>query len=99
MLILHGKEDELVPAKAASTLDKALGDSGNKNHKLIYYGYLGHYFGKMVNDGSSRTYYAVDEDVLSAVKKWLDEAMPKIDLTLLQNYDILPVNNLKEGGE
>ncbi len=52
VLILHGKEDELVPAKAASTLDKALEDSGNINHKLIYYGYLGHFFGKIFWHGN-----------------------------------------------
>jgi pimeloyl-ACP methyl ester carboxylesterase len=89
VLILHGKEDELVPAKAASTLDKALGDSGNTNHKLIYYGYLGHFFGKIVTDGLHRMYYSVDESVLSTIKEWLDETLPKIDLTLQKSYDIL----------
>lgn len=99
VLILHGKEDNLVPPKAASTLDKALEDSGNTGHKLIYYGYLGHYFGKIVADGVSRMSYSVDENVLTAVKEWLDETMPKIDLTLQASYAILPINNKKEGGE
>ncbi|MCX5666337.1 MAG: alpha/beta fold hydrolase [Candidatus Omnitrophica bacterium] len=98
-LILHGKEDELVPAKAASTIDKALEDSGNANHKLIYYGYLGHFFGKITTDGLSRMHYSVDENVLSTISKWLDENLSKIDLTLRTGYDILPVNNEKEGGE
>ncbi len=99
VLILHGNEDELVPAKAASMLDKALEDSGNINHKLIYYGYLGHFFGKIVTDGMHKMHYSVDDTVLSAIKKWLDETMPKIDLTLQTSYDILPLNNQKEGGE
>lgn len=99
VLILHGKEDRLVPAKASYTLDKALEDSGNANHKLIYYGYLGHFFGKKVTDGLYRIYYSTDESVLSTIKKWLDETLPKIDLTLPAGYDILPVNNGKEGGE
>jgi BAAT / Acyl-CoA thioester hydrolase C terminal. len=99
VLILHGKEDELVPAKAASMLDKALEDSGNINHKLIYYGYLGHFFGKLVTDGMSRMRYSVDEIVLSTIKKWFDETLPKIDLTLQTSYDILPLNNEKEGGD
>ena len=81
VLILYGKEDEFVPAKAASTLDKALEDSGNINHKLIYYGYLGHFFGKIVTDGLCRMHYSVDESVLSTIKKWLDETLPKIDST------------------
>jgi BAAT / Acyl-CoA thioester hydrolase C terminal. len=99
VLILHGKEDELVPVKAASTLDKALEDSGNINHKLIYYGYLGHFFGKIVTDGTYRMRYSIDEGVLTSIKQWLDETLPKIDLTLPASYDILPLNNKKEGGE
>ena len=82
VLILHGKEDEHIPAKAAADLDKALEDGGNKNHKLIYYGYLGHFFGKLVNDGKHKMYYQADPDVLSTIKKWLDSNVSKIDLTL-----------------
>ena len=81
VLVLHGKEDRLVPAKSASTLDKALEDSGNINHKLIYYGYLGHFFGKPVTDGLNRVSYSVDQSVVSAIKKWLNEGLPKIDST------------------
>ena len=73
VLILHGKEDELIPAKAASTLDKALEESGNINHKLIYYGYLGHFFGKIVNDGSYKMHYSADESVLLTISKWLGD--------------------------
>jgi predicted esterase len=77
VLILHGKENKIIPAKAASTLDKALEESGNANHKLIYYGYLGHFFGKMVNDGSHKMYYSVDENVLLTIKKWLDDNLSR----------------------
>lgn len=89
VLILHGKEDELVPPKAASTLDKALEASGNTNHKLIYYGYLGHYLGKMTADGLHKMAYSIDESVFATIKKWLDETLPKIDLTLQTSYAIL----------
>jgi len=99
VLILNGKEDEFVPAKAVSTLDKALEDSGNKNHKLIYYGYLGHFFGKLVTDGTQRLSYSMDDNVLTTIQNWLDETLLKIDLTLERGYDILPINNEKEGGE
>ncbi|MBI5124566.1 MAG: alpha/beta hydrolase, partial [Candidatus Omnitrophica bacterium] len=78
VLILHGKEDEYIPAKASDILDKVLEESGNKNHKLIYYGYLGHFFGRPINDGIHRIYYETDKDVLDTIKKWL----AKIDLTL-----------------
>lgn len=87
VLIMHGKKDGLVPAKAASTLDKALEDSGNINHKLIYYGYLGHFFGQIITDGLQRMQYSVDETVLSTIKKWLDDTLPKIDSALPVNEE------------
>lgn len=71
-LILHGKEDDLVLTKDVSLLDKALEDSGNKNHKLMYFGYLGHFLGKPINDGKHRLYYATDPAVLDTIKKWLE---------------------------
>ena len=72
VLILQGKEDELIPAKASETIDKALEESGNKNHKLIYYGHLGHFFGKLNNDGVNKMRHEVDKEVLDAIDKWLD---------------------------
>ncbi|MDP3791910.1 MAG: alpha/beta fold hydrolase [Candidatus Omnitrophota bacterium] len=72
VLILQGKEDELIPPKDVSNLDKALEDSGNKNHKLIYYGYLGHFLGKPINDGVHKLYYETDPAVLDTIKKWLE---------------------------
>ena len=78
VLILHGKEDELIPAKAASTLDKALEESGNANHKLMHYGYLGHFFGKIVTDGSHKMHYSVDENVLLTTNKWLGDNLPSL---------------------
>lgn len=89
VLILHGKNDEMVPSKDVAGFDKALEDSGNKNHKLIYYGYLGHFLGKIINDGIHKLYYETDQAVLETAKKWLEDNT-KIDLTLQQSYDILP---------
>lgn len=80
VLILHGKEDELIPAKAASTLDKALEESGNVNHKLMYYGYLGHFFGKIVIDGSHKMHYLVDEGVILTITKWLDDSLSRLPI-------------------
>ena len=73
VLIVYGKEDELIPAKSASTLDKALEESGNKNHKLIYYGYLGHFFGKAIEDSVNRAHYEVDKEVLDNMDKWFED--------------------------
>lgn len=75
VLILHGKEDEFIPAKAAATLDKALEESGNKSHKLIYYGYLGHFFGKYTEDGVNKAHYDVDKEVLYTIDKWLGNSL------------------------
>ena len=72
VLILYGKEDALIPSKDVANLDKALEDSGNKNHNLIYYGYLGHFFGKIINDGVHKFYYEIDPAVLDTIKKWLE---------------------------
>lgn len=45
VLILQGKSDEDV-ADAGSLLDKALVETGNQNHVLRYYDYLGRFLGK-----------------------------------------------------
>jgi dienelactone hydrolase len=73
VLIMQGKEDELTSSKDAANLDKALEDSQNKDHKLIYYGYLGHFMGKRTDDGVHRAYYETDPAVLDTLVKWLKE--------------------------
>src|SRR3989338_6266584 len=78
VLILHGKEDEFIPVKAAATLDKALEESGNKNHKLIYYGYLGHFFGTYTEDGVNKARYDVDKEVLYTIDRWLGDNMASV---------------------
>lgn len=76
VLILYGKEDEFIPPQAAATLDKALEESGNKNHKLVYYSYLGHFFGNFINDGLNKAHYEVDGSVLDTIAQWLYENVP-----------------------
>lgn len=71
ILILQGKEDEALPPELATGLDKALTDSGHSSHILTYYGYLGHFFGKIVNDGSHKIHYEADKDVLDNIKNWV----------------------------
>jgi len=77
VLILQGRKDEDVAAETAAAIDGALASSGNPGHTLTYYGYLGHFFGRKVNDGERRIYYEVDEDVLGNIKGWLEKAMPE----------------------
>ena len=75
VLILQGEEDEIMSMEYAAHLDKILGDSGNSGHILTYYGYLGHFFGKFVNDGIYRMHYEVDKGVLENIKNWLNRNM------------------------
>lgn len=80
-LILQGKEDYPFRVDYASLLDKSLEESGNLNHTLTYFGYLGHYFGKSVNDGVHKIHYEVDPAVLETIKTWLDSVVsPQQDL-------------------
>lgn len=71
VLILQGKEDDIVPIESASILDKALAEAGNENHTLVYFGYLGHLFGESINDGVHRIHNQVDGDLLVTIRDWL----------------------------
>jgi len=73
VLVLQGKEDEEVPMEFASYFDKALEEAGNPNHALVYYGYLGRFFGNLVNDGIHKMHYEVDKEVLENIKNWLNK--------------------------
>lgn len=76
VLILQGKEDDPATIEFASTLDKALEETGNVNRSLTYFGYLGHWFGKKTNDGAHKIHYEVDSEVLGTIKNWLDAVAP-----------------------
>jgi len=77
VFILQGKEDEDSVMEYASTLDKALEDSGNSSRVLTYYGYLGRFFGKKINDGIHRIHYEADKEVLENMKNWLNNNLVK----------------------
>ncbi|MFA6320673.1 MAG: alpha/beta fold hydrolase [Candidatus Omnitrophota bacterium] len=72
ILIMHGKNDMDVPAEYGASLDKTLAEYGKMKHSAIYYSYLGHFFGKLLNDGLSKMYYDVDKEVLTNMIDWLD---------------------------
>ncbi len=72
ILILQGKNDSQVSAEQAARADKALSDYGSMRHSVTYFSYLGHFFGKLINDGSYKMHYAVDKEVLVNIKDWLD---------------------------
>ena len=68
--------DEEVFAGSAFNIDKALEAAGNSQTTLLYFGYLGHFFGEIVNDGVKRMHYDVDAGVLEAIKDWLAKNLP-----------------------
>ena len=50
---------------------KTLLDYGKMKHTITYFSYVGHFFGKLINDGQSRMHYDVDKEVLASIKDWL----------------------------
>ena len=72
VLILQGKNDEDCLPETAPFIDKSLGDSGNQDHLVRYYSYLGHFLGKTVNDGLHKVHYEADAEVLGNMKSWLE---------------------------
>lgn len=72
VLIIHGKNDAEVPAEEGALLDKALSEYGKVKHSITYYSYLGHFFGKLTNDGTFKMHYEVDDEVLVNIRDWLD---------------------------
>ena len=72
VLIVQGKMDTEVPTECALRLDKALASHGKIKHSAVYFDHLGHFFGKLNNDGLSKMYYSVDKDVLAAIRDWLN---------------------------
>jgi len=79
VFILQGKDDEDAVLETAASLDKALAETGNQNHSLKYYGYLGHFFGKSVTDGTQKSYYDTDKAVMVNMKDWLDKVFAEAE--------------------
>jgi len=71
VLILQGGQDNPSSMESSSLLDRMLEDGGNTSHALTYYGYLGHYFGRKINNGTQRIHYEADKDVLDNIVSWL----------------------------
>ncbi|MBP7055957.1 MAG: alpha/beta hydrolase [Candidatus Omnitrophica bacterium] len=76
VLTVQGKNDESIITESAAHIDNALKRTGNKNSSLIYYGYLGHFFGQPVLDGVHPVRYEVSTEALYSIMKWLNENLP-----------------------
>ncbi|MBN1871864.1 MAG: alpha/beta fold hydrolase [Candidatus Omnitrophica bacterium] len=71
ILILHGRQDKISPIEGPQSLSKVLSDSKNDNFTTIYFGELGHYFGKLVQSPPVEDHYEVDREVLESIVSWL----------------------------
>jgi|GEM_PF-1348415 pimeloyl-ACP methyl ester carboxylesterase len=71
--IMQGKEDDDSAIKTAFEIDEALEASGNKKHSIKLFGYLGRFFGELVNDGKHRLYHDPDKAVMEHIKSWFDK--------------------------
>jgi alpha/beta superfamily hydrolase len=72
VLIMQGKNESDMTVDASHFIAKILEGSGNNNCSIRYYGYLGRFLGKKVDDGAYKVYYETDKDVLNNIKDWLN---------------------------
>jgi len=72
-LILQGRRDIVNSGEEAQALGDALARAGNENFTIIYFGELGHNFGKLVKDPPVREHIEVDDEALKSIIGWLDK--------------------------
>lgn len=77
VLIMYGKKDEITGQKLISLVDQALNEGGNSNHDIVYFAYVGNFFGKYIEDGIHKARYETDGEVLEAIKSWLIKNLAK----------------------
>ncbi len=76
VLILHGRDDSIIPLHHSYNLNLTLKQSGNRNITLVVFTDTGHFFGAMVDAGESfphRQYVRVHSQVIRAVTEWIAE--------------------------
>ncbi len=78
ILLLHGNKDAENPPRDSKLLNIALDEAGTASHSLVYFGYLGHFFGKEVFDGVKKRYYQADPDVLRTINDWLNDNLADV---------------------
>lgn len=82
---IYGDKDDRSVQETADYIEKNLEAHGNKLHAVKAFGYLGRFFGKLVNDGTQKIWYDPDKAVMENIKGWLDKvfsgtpAMPQND--------------------
>ncbi|MFH1996068.1 MAG: alpha/beta fold hydrolase [Candidatus Omnitrophota bacterium] len=71
ILILQGNLDTAVPAERAKVFDAYLKNIGNDDRRLVYFAYLGHFFGKRTFGGRGGSRFNTDPHVLVTIGEWL----------------------------
>lgn len=71
VLTVQGRDDAETILETAAGIDNALKSAGNTNSSILYYGYLGHFFGNPIIDGISPIRYEASTEVLYAILNWI----------------------------
>jgi len=79
VLILQGNDDNIASPKYAATINGAIEEGLNKNHKLVYFDQLGHLFGTRTSDGIHRVRYEIDKAVSDMIKNWTAQTFAEIE--------------------
>jgi len=72
VIILQAANEDPACADTGSAVDKALTIGGKTDHMLVYFSYLGAWFGPKANDGIAKIHYTADSTVLQSVRDWLN---------------------------
>jgi len=72
VLILQTAGDDLLNVDTAGIIDGSLTARGKARHMLVYFSYLGSWFGQKINDGVFRIRYSADNTVLQSIRDWLN---------------------------
>ncbi len=71
VLIMQSTGEDPLNIDSSAALDETLTLDGKKRHMLVYFSYLGTWFGSKVNDGISRIRYSADSTALQSIRDWL----------------------------
>lgn len=75
LLILRARNDTVISRDHIKSLEDALEEGGNKDFDIIYFSRLNHFFGNIVKDNIHRTHISLDDRIVPAILKWLDEKL------------------------
>ena len=79
VLILQTADEDVLNAGTAGVIDESLTARGKTRHMLVYFSYLGPWFGQKINDGVYRMRYSADSTVLQSIRDWINmEFAPKL---------------------